>query len=128
MNPKFPNHPTFDSQFESANLDVVIHVQQEEYDLYMRVDTNTYGHNQWYYFKVTFKEKKTYTFNICNFTKKDSLYQKGMKPFIYSKAKNKRLGTQWEQGGTDIVYGPRKTKYDGALSAITKKPFYTLSF
>jgi hypothetical protein len=45
MNPKFPLHPIFSSNFESGNLDVVIYIENLEYDLYMRVDTNTFGHN-----------------------------------------------------------------------------------
>lgn len=35
----------FDSNFESGNLDMVIKVKEFEYDLYMRVDTNTRGHH-----------------------------------------------------------------------------------
>jgi hypothetical protein len=35
----------FDSNFESGNLDMVIKVKENEYDLYMRVDTNTRGHH-----------------------------------------------------------------------------------
>jgi cytosolic carboxypeptidase protein 2/3 len=35
----------FDSNFESGNLDMVIKVKEGEYDLYMRVDTNTRGHH-----------------------------------------------------------------------------------
>jgi hypothetical protein len=45
----------FDSLFESGNLDMVIrnkkHLTNEiEYDMYMRVDCNTRGHHQWFYF------------------------------------------------------------------------------
>jgi len=35
----------FDSMFESGNLDLVIRKKPWEYDLYMRVDTNTRGHH-----------------------------------------------------------------------------------
>jgi len=35
----------FDANFESGNLDMVIKVKEFEYDLYMRVDTNTRGHH-----------------------------------------------------------------------------------
>lgn len=35
----------------------------------MRVDSNTTGHNQWFYFKVENFETKIVNFNICNFTK-----------------------------------------------------------
>ena len=47
MNPKIDlqNELIFDSNFESGNLDLVIKTGQNEYDLYMRVDTNTRGHH-----------------------------------------------------------------------------------
>lgn len=35
----------FDSNFESGNLDMVIKRKELEYDLFMRVDTNTKGHH-----------------------------------------------------------------------------------
>jgi len=35
----------FDSNFESGNLDRVFRVNDLQYDLYMRVDTNTSGHH-----------------------------------------------------------------------------------
>jgi cytosolic carboxypeptidase protein 2/3 len=57
MNPNIPNREqelTFDSTFESGNLDEVIKVGPWEYDLYMRVDTNTRGHHQWFYFSITY--------------------------------------------------------------------------
>lgn len=62
----------FDAKFESGNLDKVVLPSPEgnEYDLYMRVDSNTRGHHQWFYFKVSSKGKKRVRFNIVNFTKK----------------------------------------------------------
>ena len=47
MNPEIDltNELIFDSDFESGNLDLVIKTAQYEYDLYMRVDTNTRGHH-----------------------------------------------------------------------------------
>jgi hypothetical protein len=35
----------FDSKFESGNLDRVVKIGESEYDLYMRPDANTRGHN-----------------------------------------------------------------------------------
>ena len=53
MNPDVTDCPlVFDSAFECDNLDRVIMVTETEYDLYMRPDTNTRGHHQWFYFKV----------------------------------------------------------------------------
>jgi hypothetical protein len=36
---------TFDSSFESGNLDMAYRAREDEYNLYMRVDTNTRGHH-----------------------------------------------------------------------------------
>lgn len=35
----------------------------------MRIDTNSNGHSNWYYFKITNNDKRRIKFNICNFTK-----------------------------------------------------------
>jgi len=37
----------FDSIFEGGNLDTVIRTGPDEYELYIRVDTNTKGHTSW---------------------------------------------------------------------------------
>ena len=60
----------FDSAFESGNLDRVVMVSPNEYDLYMRPDTNTKGHHQWFYFRAISKTNLgPVKFNILNFTK-----------------------------------------------------------
>ena len=76
------NELVFDSDFESGNLDMVVKTGAQQYDLYMRVDTNTRGHHQWFYFTVTYPaewHKKTVAFKVCNFTKDSSLYNQGMR-------------------------------------------------
>ena len=51
----------------------------------MRVDSNTLGHLQWYYFKMMNLTKDTvYQINICNFQKAKTLYTRGMKPYVTS--------------------------------------------
>ena len=51
----------------------------------MRVDSNTRGHHQWFYFKVrNMKKTGTIKFNIVNFTKKNSLYMHGMRVNVKS--------------------------------------------
>jgi hypothetical protein len=48
--------------------------------MYMRVDSNTRGHHQWFYFKVQNQNKVgTVKFNFVNFTKRQSLYAQGMR-------------------------------------------------
>jgi hypothetical protein len=51
----------------------------------MRVDTNTYGHRQWYYFNIKNKRTGIIKLNISQFMKPFSLYQRGMKPYVLSK-------------------------------------------
>lgn len=57
-----------------------------EYDLYMRVDSNTRGHHQWFYFTVSnaYNVKGRVKFNIVNFTKDASLYHQGMRINVFS--------------------------------------------
>ena len=81
MNPKISSDKElrFDSNFESGNLDYVIKRKPDEYDMYMRVDTNTRGHHQWFYYSITFDNMaffadRTVRFNLMNFTKSSSLY------------------------------------------------------
>ena len=45
MNPDYPkNALSFDSSFEGGNLDCVIKMNESEFDLFLRPDTNTQGH------------------------------------------------------------------------------------
>jgi len=108
MHPKFKasEELRFDSSFESGNLDAVYKVMPWEYDLYMRVDTNTRGHLQWFYFSVSydscqghFKDRQL-TFNINNFTKSTSLYSVGMRICVAKQSQNYK----WHRAGENITY------------------------
>lgn len=60
----------FDSIFECGNLLQAEVVSPTEYQMYMQVDTNTRGHQQWFFFRVkNTKADRKYTFRIMNFTK-----------------------------------------------------------
>lgn len=50
----------------------------------MRIDTNTRGHVQWFNFTVKNFGRKKVRFNIVNFKKIKSLYNRELKPYIYS--------------------------------------------
>lgn len=52
MSPSYSGFTSFNSIFEGGNLDLVIKVGQDEYDLFMRVDSNTRGHFSWYNFTI----------------------------------------------------------------------------
>ena len=89
-----PDDLVFDGWFESGNLDAVFQTKKNEFDLFMRADTNTRGHTYWYedflrarkcingnyhdnryYFKVkNAKKNQTIRINIMNFCKGYSLY------------------------------------------------------
>lgn len=125
MNPHRLDDLTFDSRFESGNLDRVIKIKAGEYDLYMRADANTNGHNQWYFFKVSSKLPQTVKFTIVNFTKSDSLYSQGMQPCIYSKqacASGRSSG--WERGGDHVQYSYSKI----ARFCPRRRNYWQLSF
>ena len=92
----------FDSTIEGGNLDraevyplsmaraarqrLAAETVHQMYNLYCKVDTNTKGHQQWFYFKVTNTRLLTrYTFSIRNFTKPFSLFKQGMQVQMLSK-------------------------------------------
>lgn len=57
----------------------------ETYDLILQNDTNTRGHNQWFYFRVSNKKiSNRIRFNIINFVKNSSFFSYGIKPLIFS--------------------------------------------
>ena len=105
QNNQIDSELVFDSNFESGNLDMVIKKRDLEYDLYMRVDTNTRGHHQWFYFSaesnMNFHKAKV-RFNVVNFTKSSSLYNNGMKICISKRSNN----YEWTKGCEDISYRP----------------------
>ena len=145
----------FDSSFESGNLDMVIQVDRSEFDMFMRVDSNTRGHHQWFYFKVENRKRVgTVKFNFINFTKRQSLYMHGMRVNVKSmldiKGRRERLGTQklpndgWVKAGSNITYKLSKlsqpgsayntnygNRYDGEsplVRPLRRKKYYQLSF
>jgi hypothetical protein len=115
----------FESRFESGNLGVSIKISDNEYDLFVQNDINTYGHTQWFFFRVenTYKGNAV-KFNIKNFLKKDSLFNSGMKIRIYSSRKADTLDIGWHRGGKDIMYFENGIK-KGSKS---KRSMYTLTF
>jgi len=113
----------FDSNFECGNLDRVSIVSLNEYNLFLKPDTNTKGHSQWFYFSVTntMKDKKV-TFNILNCTKQIELFKHGMRPLIFSEHNYRHKNTQWTSNTTDIKY------YKNDIIKSNTSFYYTLSF
>jgi len=134
------NDLVFDSEFEGGNLDLVVK-HKGEYDLYMRTDSNTKGHHQWFYFSVKNKREGTFKFNILNFTKQDSLHRQGMRIAIYSEKKSilakqgtlPQIFSTWHRGGNNISYdistlSCENTKNKHLAKSRGRKVHYTLSF
>lgn len=65
-----------------------------------------------------------YTFNVVNFTKRDSLFNYGMAPAVFSSLLYKKNGTGWFRAGADVEYKkgviPREKS--------RRKKYYRLSF
>jgi hypothetical protein len=65
-------------------------ISEKEYDLFMRVDSNTRGHNSWFFFKVrNTRANQAVKFNLCNFHRTSSLFMSGMRPSVFSKINGK---------------------------------------
>ena len=61
----------FDQNFECGNLDSAYLLSDMEYNLLMKVDTNSRGNTIWFMFKVSggFRVGQKYKFNIHNFAR-----------------------------------------------------------
>lgn len=117
------NTLVFESRFESGNLNLAVKVSDCEYNLLMQNDVNTRGHTQWFYFRTNQNQIGQCKFNILNFTKKNSLFNYGMKLLVYSEKENTISGTGWSREGESISYFQNGIKRGNGL-----KSYYTLSF
>lgn len=77
-----------------------LRISAKEYDLYIRFDTNTNGHMQWFYFSVKNNKKCKVRFNIFRFRKCYSLFQRGLRPYVRSR----RTAGDWAPGGDKVKY------------------------
>jgi hypothetical protein len=104
----------FNSIFESGNLDCVINIGEEEFGLFLRIDANTKGHVQWFYFSIrNGKRREKIKLNLCNLSKPKSLYEnvlnsiQGVQPFIFSREAYRQSGKEWVQGGINLGLAKR---------------------
>lgn len=93
----------------------------------MQRDINTYGFTQWFFFKVSNGiPNLRYRFNIVNFYKKGSLYEKGMKVLAYSVKENALNRRGWYRDGENINYFQNSMQETTDTGRI--KTYFTLSF
>jgi len=104
--PVMVGHLMFDADFESGNLGRIEYSADNEYDLFIRVDTCNQKYRLWFYFSVSnCCQNQTVIFHICNFSKGKSLYREGMSPCVRSTSRPKwtRLPSQqcyyWRNDG-----------------------------
>lgn len=91
----------------------------------MQNDINTKGNNQWFFFMVKNVPKGlTIKFNIVNLTKKYSLFDQGMKPYVFSLIRFEKRKVGWVREGTKVGY----EENDKFCREVTEKPYYKLSF
>jgi len=57
------------------------------------------------------KKGQRVKFNLVNLSKKDSLYQRGMKPYVQSKKLLQEKDIDWQQNGENVSYGPSNIAY-----------------
>ena len=114
LNPKFNNKIlSFNGNLESGNLWEVEMVHPNYYLLSMSVDTNTKGHQQWFYYSVSNTHKyRTVRFEINNFSKGYSPFQQGMQVNVYSKTNKELTGIGWTLGGMFINYTRNELERD----------------
>ncbi|CAF0810559.1 unnamed protein product [Rotaria sordida] len=116
------DHLLFDSRFECSNLRKAIQITEEEYDLILRPDINTFRYHQWFYFEVSnMRNDITYRFNIINFEKINSQFNVGMQPVMFSVCDALNGKPYWRRTGEKISY--YKNTYGKK-----KKIYYTLTF
>ncbi|KAM6383729.1 cytosolic carboxypeptidase 3 isoform 3-T3 [Alca torda] len=102
---KEDNTLIFEARFESGNLQKVVKVNEFEYQLTLRTDLYTSRHTQWYYFQVSnMQAGMPYRFTIVNFTNRNSLYKRGLRPLLYSEADAKKHKVGWRRTGNEIKY------------------------
>ena len=76
----------FSCDFECGNLGSAKPINENEYEITIRPDTNNPRHRLWFYYSVSnAKERQRIIFHITNFSKTKSLYREGMSPLVRSK-------------------------------------------
>lgn len=89
---------TFNSRFESGNLNAAVRIGSREYWLFMREDTNTHGLRQWFYFEMRSRRNCKIRLRIYKFSKRFSLYRQGMRPYV------RTADSEWKQDGEKVIY------------------------
>ena len=133
----------FESNFESGNLKFVYLINPEEegesefirvennnynnnYELILQNDTNTRGHSQWFFFRISNGKKgQKIKLNIMNFQRKTSKYSLGIKIWYFSIKKKEEKNIGWHHTIDKVEYFPN---FLYNFNKGTRNNYYTLSF
>jgi hypothetical protein len=114
----------FESRFECGNLAFASQVSPGEYNLLMSSDTNSRGHTQWFFYRVSSTVAgQTVKFNILNFEKPSALYNQGMQVLYHSSRSYELTGAGWRRGGVNVAYFKNNVRRH-----VVTKSYYTLTF
>ena len=95
-----PGELQFDGNFESGNIGGVTRVNEAEFDLSIRPDTNNPRFRLWFYFRVrNARAGQRVLFNVVNLCKTRSLYRDGMAPCFRTS-----FSPKWERLPSKGVY------------------------
>ena len=124
-----PAEVSFDSEFESGNLDLAFRVSESEYNLLTRCDTNSKGHNQWFFFKVKSHSSSSLSLklNIINLVKPKSLFGRGAFPYVGFRDGHGRLFWDQLSESCRLAYARTPPKFE-LNESNKKKTYMTLSF
>ncbi len=86
-----------DSNFECGNVDSAYLVSESEYNILLKVDTNTRGGTHWFNFKVLlWRPGQVVTFNILNMVRDLSrFYGRGMNIWSRTESLNGAQKSEW---------------------------------
>ena len=93
----------------------------------MQNDINTYGHTQWFYFRVqNTRAGHKVKFNLLNYSKPDSMFNFGMKISVHSYRRSMDEKVGWFKAGENIRY------FENTIKKDRENPFsncyYSLTF
>jgi hypothetical protein len=68
-------------------------------------DVNTYGYNNWFFFRCANVGRGVRRFTLANLAKKTSFFGQGMAISVFSLRRWEREGTGWFKGGERVTFG-----------------------
>jgi hypothetical protein len=95
-----------DADFENGNLCRAYQgAEEREYYLLVENDVNTYGYNNWFFFRCANAGTGVRRFTIANLIKKTSFFGQGMLVSVFSRRRWEEEGVGWFKGGERVTFG-----------------------